>query len=483
MDFAGFPSRTTSLAKALLLAMIAAPIASAADDCANPTPLTVGIGVAGRTDHSAPTPGIPASHCGGTSELHGDEWFSFTAPFAAEYTVTLCGSEYDTVLSLWDACPDGVRAPLDCNDDDCFFGSTLRRTLAAGERILIRVGGRDNFYGEYRLLVDTDLPPPANDNCEDALQVGLGRTVGATMHATVDGASRCDSAAPDVWYRFTAPATGPYTFDTCDILGFDTILSLRSTCGGFELDCNNNGPCQGWSFRSLITRNLHQGESVLIRVSGFIAQVGTFALNVSAGGLPPPPVNDECSGAIPLANGDDQPFDTTWATTSGLSLGNCGGVATMQNDIFFAYTATCTGEATITTCGTAWDTVLAVYDRCGGRLLRCNNNDTTFVCVQSSGQSVLKFPAVQGRTYTIAVGAAVAWRDGRGIISAACVAPPGCAADYNTDGFVDGDDLLAYVWCFERGICRPGNSADINRDGFVDFFDYDDFIRAFEEGC
>jgi hypothetical protein len=59
---------------------------------------------------------------------------------------------------------------------------------------------------------------------------------------------------------------------------------------------------------------------------------------------------------------------------------------------------------------------------------------------------------------------------------------PGCAADFNGDGFLDFFDYDDYVGCFE-GAGAPGCNADFNGDGFVDFFDYDDFVEAFETGC
>jgi glucose/arabinose dehydrogenase len=60
---------------------------------------------------------------------------------------------------------------------------------------------------------------------------------------------------------------------------------------------------------------------------------------------------------------------------------------------------------------------------------------------------------------------------------------PGCAADFNADGFVDFFDFDDFVNCFEGDVCPPGKTADFNNDGFLDFFDFDDFIIAFETGC
>lgn len=57
--------------------------------------------------------------------------------------------------------------------------------------------------------------------------------------------------------------------------------------------------------------------------------------------------------------------------------------------------------------------------------------------------------------------------------------PPPCPADFNGDGFVNGDDYDAFAEPFENG--QP--MADINNDGFVNGDDYDLFAEYFETGC
>ncbi len=55
----------------------------------------------------------------------------------------------------------------------------------------------------------------------------------------------------------------------------------------------------------------------------------------------------------------------------------------------------------------------------------------------------------------------------------------GCVADFNHDGFVNGDDYDAFASVFD--IADP--AADINHDGFVNGDDYDMFASAFDAGC
>lgn len=54
-----------------------------------------------------------------------------------------------------------------------------------------------------------------------------------------------------------------------------------------------------------------------------------------------------------------------------------------------------------------------------------------------------------------------------------------CAADFNGDGFLTGDDFDAYVSAFEAG----NVSADFDHDGFVTGDDFDAYVSAFQAGC
>ncbi len=54
-----------------------------------------------------------------------------------------------------------------------------------------------------------------------------------------------------------------------------------------------------------------------------------------------------------------------------------------------------------------------------------------------------------------------------------------CVADYNIDGFVNGDDYDLFASDFEAG----RYTADLNADGFLNGDDYDIFASHFEAGC
>ena len=73
-----------------------------------------------------------------------------------------------------------------------------------------------------------------------------------------------------------------------------------------------------------------------------------------------PPANDDYQNAQTVGNVTSLSFDTTEATFDG--PGEC--IVNSSRNIWFCYTASCTGCATISLCGSSYDTKLAVYDGC-----------------------------------------------------------------------------------------------------------------------
>jgi hypothetical protein len=104
----------------------------------------------------------------------------------------------------------------------------------------------------------------------------------------------------------------------------------------------------------------------------------------------------------PPEPGEEPYFTNTGAFTT-FSGGYCG-TAFSGNDVWFSYVATTSGQLEVSTLtppgqtpGTLADTVLHVYDYCGGTTLACNDDWAGF-------RSKVEFPAVQGATYLIRVG-------------------------------------------------------------------------------
>lgn len=111
------------------------------------------------------------------------EWYSFTA--TTDYTnvaVSLCGSSYDTYLSVWNDC--GASSALQTNDDYCGLQSQINfGTLSAGT-YYVRVYAYSSNFGNFTLnITGTQVAPftlsltPAPVSCYNGSNGSIDLTV------------------------------------------------------------------------------------------------------------------------------------------------------------------------------------------------------------------------------------------------------------------------------------------------------------------
>lgn len=116
--------------------------------------------------------------------------------------------------------------------------------------------------------------------------------------------------------------------------------------------------------------------------------------------------NDNCINALAIANGVFS-FSTVGCTTDGpVELGMCLFASNPQvsQDIWYCYTATCTGHVTVSLCGSSFDTKVAIYNTNLG--CACPAGPSAIACDDDtcSLQSQVVFPSVAGNRYLIRVG-------------------------------------------------------------------------------
>ncbi len=120
------------------------------------------------------------------------------------------------------------------------------------------------------------------------------------------------------------------------------------------------------------------------------------------------PPNDDCGNAFPIAGDGFFPYSTIHATTDGYAEPSCNFNFDdrIKNDVWFCWTAPCTGTATITDCHLALgDSRIAVYDGCAcpaeeADPIACGDDQ----CGPFNLNSYLTFDAVAGQDYMIRVG-------------------------------------------------------------------------------
>jgi hypothetical protein len=236
----------------------------------------------------------------------------------------------------------------------------------------------------------------AQDDCTTATPVVNGANgpfsnVGATTSFPwVAPCAFNSNGGADIWFSYTAPATGSLTVDTCGG-AFDTVLEIfdgTAGCGGLVAVGCNDDSC---GLQSSATIGTTGGTTYFIRVGGYANQTGNFPLNLTF--VVP---GDECATALAAVDGANGPFSNGGYSSSAEAWG-CG--FNVGNDMWFAYSPSCNGTAMVDTCGSGFDTVLMAFDGVCGTLnpLACND-DTCGL------QSSISFPVAFGTTYYIRVG-------------------------------------------------------------------------------
>lgn len=218
------------------------------DLCENATPISNGDVV---FDSTAGADSDGSASCG-LSEGSPDVWYAFTAECDGTAHAETCGSTYDTVLSVHEACPGEIANEIVCNDDFCGLQSGVDWAITAGTTYLIRVSGFNGGSGDFTLTVDKEcdgggegpvdcLPgdEPKNDNCEDVAVDDLltqeclvytGDTTCATLSCGALG------VAADTWHAFNLLETQDVSMGHC---GTDPVF------GNAFIVIDPECPCSG----------------------------------------------------------------------------------------------------------------------------------------------------------------------------------------------------------------------------------------------
>jgi hypothetical protein len=190
------------------------------------------------------------------------------------------------------------------------------------------------------------------------------------------------------------------------------------------------------------------------------------SVKVQANVFPP---GDACSEAIEISEVTNLSFDTTGARFGGR------GLCMVSPNIWYCYTASCTGDVTVSLLGSSYDTMLAVYKGCvcfptSSDFIACNDD------FSGTYQSQITFAAIAGNQYLIEIGG-YGGSQGKGFLNISCegVFGPekpdlGDAPDStNNDGKVMGaypskpSILAKYPTVFDDGSgIGPYGSAHVN---------------------
>ncbi len=221
-----------------------------------------------------------------TSFGTNDIWYNYTATCTGNATISLCGSEFDTVLEVYSGFDCPPTTVLGCNDDFCDLQSELTLSVVEGDQLKIRIGGWMGDAGNGLLTISCTI---ANDNCEDRIVVGNGTTPFSNVGATTDGTPNalCDffgdnDVQSDVWFNYFATDTGLTDINTFGS-ALDTKIAVYNGCDCPASDdsilaCNDDA---GGTLQSEVIIETIEGDCYKIRVGGFAGDQGEGVLNIA----------------------------------------------------------------------------------------------------------------------------------------------------------------------------------------------------------
>ncbi len=318
------------------------------DICVNAQTVGMGANVLGASGQSACAAFVNDpnnfSSCASTA-MKADRWYSFTPSTGGNYRLETCGSNYDTILSVFDSCGGSELA---CNDNYITGPSTgcsSNRSrigslpMNAGQTYLIRISTAASSFlsstSAMNLSISVAPPSAPNNACETATAAIVGSNPFDTTEASNDTIVTCATAASrDVWFSFTAPGRGASRFATCPGTTLNTVVSIHDGCFGNELACNDNANITGCSTQSIISDvQMTEGQTVLVRVATNSATTfGAGVLTVDFGCIADFNVDGGVDG------GDIASFFAAWESGNATADANLdGGVDGSDVGTFFEY--------------------------------------------------------------------------------------------------------------------------------------------------
>lgn len=294
--------------------------------------------------------------------------------------------------------PEGYSYVIQVSSNLVDWQPLLTNTIPAGGSLPVADPVTAGVPRRFYRATPGGAAAPANDSFAGrAILASAGETVtGSNAGATKEGGEPNHGGDPggkSVWWSWTAPASGITTVST-DGSSFDTTLgvyvggnvgSLTAVAG------DNNG---GEGPRSRVVFNAAAGVEYQIAVDGAGGAGGAIRLTVKPGLL-----NDNFADRLELTGGADAVLGSNvgagrefgepehWPGTGGAS-------------VWWSWQATQTGNVTISTAGSSFDTLLAAYtgSSVSGLTVVTRNDD-----YGTGGTSQISFQAIGGTRYQIAV--------------------------------------------------------------------------------
>lgn len=277
---------------------------------------------------------------------------------------------------------------------------------------VIAVGPGGESAGCTEVMFKTVPPPPANDDCLGAIALTVnpdmncsstaqGYTLGATDSGLIPDPCYGEPD-DDVWFKFVATATEHH-------ISLNNVVSIGNTTDDndtyfqvFSGSCGSLSSILCSDPASAVLSNLTVGDTYYIRVYSYYGAGSNQSFNICVGILPPPPVNDSCSGALVASS-----FPYTYVQADGAgATNNSGFITACSNEMNDGTWFTFTGDGNDFTvsvnmpAGSSFDPQIGVYTGTCGSLV-CDGTEDQGL---EGEEETITFTTTAGTVYYVNVG-------------------------------------------------------------------------------
>jgi hypothetical protein len=238
-------------------------------------------------------------------------WWTWTAPSSGKVILDTSASEPATRLGVYTGASLAGLTEVVSGGEHVVLNATAGETY----RIAVDKGWDGAAVGAVSLEIRR---PPSNDDFLGALVLS-GAFAFVTRQQNLDATKQPGepthagySGGRSLWYRWTAPASGPATVDTCDG-NFDTVIGVYAgtALAGLTEIAGDDNSCVRWG-GSFAEFDAQAGQTYHIAVdSRYSSESGNFDLYVEGAEPPTPPASPApASPATPSPPPSVSPPDT-----------------------------------------------------------------------------------------------------------------------------------------------------------------------------
>ena len=196
--------------------------------------------------------------------------------------MNLCYAEFDSLLAVYVGDDLAQLQQVAADDNGCGDQSWLTFAASAGVTYRIAVDGANGATGYFELGWGIG---PANDDFAAATELpgDSGESRGDNRYATLEPGEpeHGPYGSASVWYRWTAPSTGPATFELCDSY-FDTMVAVYtgSSVDGLTRVTQDDNDCPN-EYGARVSFTATAGQEYRIAVDGAYGDWGDLTLRWS----------------------------------------------------------------------------------------------------------------------------------------------------------------------------------------------------------